>query len=108
MSGGLNKLGNWVWKHQDNEAPPEEEVDLEARVKVSIADTAGMTTNRNSNQEEPMCQLESKPGEHLVVRFISEPFLRASYVALGDTHCRTLDHCDLSSAEHMEYVFVYL
>ena len=76
---------------------------MEARVKVSIADTAGMTTNRNSNQEEPMCQLESKPGEHLVVRF-----LRASYVALGDTHCRTLDHCDLSSAEHMEYVFVYL
>ena len=55
-----------------------------------------------------MCQLESKPGEPLVVRFTSEPFLRASYVALGDTHCRTLYHCDLSSAEHMEYVFVYL
>ena len=75
---------------------------MEARGKASIADTAGATTNRNSSQEEPMCQLEAKPGELLVVRFTSEPFLRASYVALGGTHCRALDHCDLSSAEHMD------
>lgn len=42
-----------------------------------------------------------KTGEHLVDRSTFEPFLRASYVALGNTHCRTLDHYDLSIAKHM-------
>lgn len=29
-------------------------------------------------------------------------------MALGDTHCRTLDHCDLSIAKHMYTVVVGL
>lgn len=28
MSGGFTRLGKWVWKHEKNKMPPEEEVDL--------------------------------------------------------------------------------
>lgn len=37
-----------------------------------------------------------------------EQFLGASYVALGNTHCRTLDRCDLSIAKHMYIVVTCL
>lgn len=72
------------------------------------AGTAGTTTKRNSSQKESTCQLKPKTGERLVGRSTFEPFLGASYVALGNTHCRTLDHCDLSIAKHMYIVVVCL
>lgn len=53
-----------------------------------------------------MCQLRAKTGQHLVGRSTFEPFLVASYAALGDTHCRTLDNCGLSIATHMYIVIV--
>lgn len=88
-------------EHEKNKIPPEEEVDLEARDKVSAADTAGTTTgaSRNASQEESTCQLRPRTETRLVGRPTFEPFLgllcgvgeypRQDFGSLRCLYCKT-------------------
>lgn len=78
MSGGFTRLGKQVQKHEKNKLPPEEEVDLESREKVTQQALQRQPQEQGEIPARRRPRVHSRPGAEarLVDRFTFESFWR--------------------------------
>lgn len=104
----IHQTRKWVSKHEKNKTPQEEEVGFEARGKVSASGLQGQPQGEILARRSQRVNTSPRPGSIWWV----DPHLNHSSGPLmwhwGNTHCRTLDHCDLSIAKHIYIVVICL